>query len=116
MASHNEFPGYVQLPKKLPHKPPRKLAGKSNKKTLDWVPSDTKVRLDFNFRILGAGLSDSKTSKLVGFSLRLFTPKFFKEHNERTEIGVHLRAEEWLDLIQAMKQEYEWALEMLKDE
>jgi hypothetical protein len=69
MSSHNEFPGYVKLPKKK-----LKLA---------------RVRLDFNARIH----TDSKGSKWEGFSLRLFTLKKNLKA-EQPELSVDLRPEE----------------------
>jgi len=83
MASQNEFPGYMKLPKK-------RLV-------------NTRLRLDFNSRIV----SDSKSSRWEGFSLRLF--KLAKGIGNDPELSVDLRPEEWLDLIDAMKEEYERA-------
>jgi len=92
MLSHDEYPGYVALPKTLPRKSPMKPARKAQKASLlNRVPED-RVRLGFNYRIV----SDLETSKMLGFSMRLFTPKFFDKRKERTEIGVHLRPEEWV--------------------
>jgi hypothetical protein len=87
MAKQNEYPGYVKLPKKkLYH---------------------ANIRLDFN----GLIRPDVKGVKLDGFSLRMFTlEKRFplgKRREEQPEISVTLRPEEWLDLIVAMKDEYE---------
>src|SRR5690348_11468847 len=82
MASHNEFPGYVKLPKEK----------------LRMTP----VRFDFNARIV----TDSTGSKWEGFSLRLFT---LKKKGEQPELSVDLRPEEWLDLIDAMKKEFKEA-------
>jgi hypothetical protein len=93
MASHNQYPGYIKLPKEKTQK--------------------MNIRLDFNGRaILGSG-----TARLEGFSLRLYVSKRivrgrFKE--EHPEISVDLRPEEWLDLIDAMKHEYESAAKRLQ--
>lgn len=84
MASHNEYPGYVKLPKKKLRKMP--------------------VRLDFNARIN----TDSTGSKWEGFSLRLFTLKR-NLRGEQPELSVDLRPEEWLDLIDTMKKEFKEA-------
>lgn len=82
MATQNQFPGYAKLPRKKEFR--------------------TKVRLDFNGRIN----SGPDGAKLNGFSLRLFTPKE-KPSDQKSEIGVYLRPEEWLDLIDAMKEVFE---------
>jgi len=84
MSSHNEFPGYVKLPKKKLY--------------------NARVRLDFNARIE----TGSMGSKWEGFSLRLFTLKKNLK-GEQPEMSVDLRPEEWLDLIDAMKNEYKQA-------
>lgn len=84
MASKNEFKGYVKIPgKPLTH---------------------PKVRLDFNFNLDGEGDSVD----LKGFSLRMFA---FTEtsHTEDPEISVTLSPEQWLDLIDSMKEEFESA-------
>jgi hypothetical protein len=95
-VAHNEYrgAGYIKIPKKkLYH---------------------STIRIDFNSRIV----RNSGKTKLLGFSLRMFGPveiikgKF--KHNH-PEISVHLRAEEWLDLIDTMKAEYKSAQKMLKD-
>jgi hypothetical protein len=93
MASRNQYLGYIKLPKK---------------KT-----QEMRIRLDFNKNVY----SESGSARLMGFSLRLFVSKRivrgrFKE--EHPEIGVTLRPEEWLDLIDAMKQEAEAAFEARK--
>jgi hypothetical protein len=87
MASHNEFHGYVSAPKGVKHRVYK-----------------SKVRLDFNAQIdLG-----EKGAKVKGFALRLFTlPKRKGLTAPHPEIGVSLRPEEWLDLIDSMKEEYE---------
>ncbi|MDQ8188576.1 hypothetical protein [Pelagicoccus sp. SDUM812002] len=86
MASHNEYDGYVKLPhKQLYH---------------------DKVRFDFNPHIRG----DNKEAKIEGFTIRMFT---LKKNNDREqpEISVKMTAEQWLDLIDAMKKEFEQAQE-----
>lgn len=90
MASHNECSGYVKLPKKKLY--------------------SARVRLDFN----GHVNSQPGGTKLEGFSLRLFTlGKSLK--NEQPEMSVTLRPEEWLDLIDAMRQEFESASRVRKE-
>lgn len=90
MASHNQYPGYVKIPKK-------KLYLEN-------------IRLDFNGNIN----SQPDGTKLEGFSLRLFVlNKKFKD--EQPEIRVRLRPEEWLDLIDAMKEEFESVSKARKD-
>jgi hypothetical protein len=92
MASHNEYPGYVKLPKQKAY--------------------SVRVRLDFNGRVF----SKSGGTRLEGFSLRLFTMgKNLKEWKEQPEISVTLRPEEWLDLIDAMKEEFEDASQARKE-
>jgi len=84
MASHNQYHGYIKLP---------------NKK-LQELP----IRLDFNGHIH----SEPGGTKLEGFSLRLFVlKKKIGSKQEHPEMSVTLRPEEWLDLIDAMKQEFE---------
>jgi len=80
--SQNEYRGVVKLPKK-----------KASRET---------VQLDFN------GYIDSQPegTKLSGISLRLSViGKGARE--DQTEISITLRPEEWLDLIDAMKEEFE---------
>ena len=87
MASHNQYRGYVKLPgKDLYHE---------------------QIRLDFNPRI---NVEPPKGASLEGFSLRLFVLKT-NGKRDQPEISVTLRPEEWLDLIDAMKQEFERAQE-----
>jgi hypothetical protein len=82
MASHNQYRGYVKLPKK-------KLYLEN-------------ISLDFNGHID----SNPGGTKLEGFSLRLFAlGNTIKD--DQPEISVTLRPEEWLDLIDAMKEEFE---------
>ncbi len=82
MASPNEYHGYVKLPKK-------KL-----KKGL--------IRVNFNGHI------DSRPegTKLEGFSLRMFIPGK-NPGDDHPEICITLTPEQWLDLIDAMKAEFE---------
>lgn len=84
MASNNEYYGYVKLPGK--------------------ECAAEKVRLDFN----GHVDAESKGTKLGGFSLRVFVSKKGPK-DDQPEISVTLRPEEWLDLIDAMKEEFEAA-------
>ncbi len=94
MPSLNEYPGYVKLPKKKLY--------------------NAKIRLDFNAQITSG--PEPGTEKLHRFVLRLFTKgKSFKSQREQPEMSVDLRPEEWLDLIDAMKEEYELAVKSLKD-
>jgi hypothetical protein len=81
MALPNEYHGYIKLPKK-------KLCQDS-------------IHLDFNGHIDAR----SENVKLEGFSLRMFVPGTLKD--EQPEISVTLTAEQWLDLIDAMKAEFE---------
>ena len=85
MASHNKFHGYVCIPKQKTYR--------------------GKVRLDFNAQLES---EDEKGTKMHGFALRLFVLGK-KPGAIHPEIGVTLRPEEWLDLIDAMKQEFEVA-------
>ena len=82
MASHNEYRGYVKLPK--------------------IKPQNDLIRLDFNGHI------DSRPegTKLEGFSLRMFVPGKTPGDNG-PEISVTLTPEQWLDLIDAMKAEFD---------
>ena len=82
MASRTEYPGYVKLPKKKVYK--------------------TNVCLAFNGQIN----SRAEGTKLEGFSLRLHVLKKGGEEPQ-PEMSVTLRPEEWLDLIDAMKEEFE---------
>jgi hypothetical protein len=95
MAKHNEYHGYVKLPQKRLYQ--------------------ANIRLDFNGRIR----PHEKGSKLDGFSLRMFTLgkklQLGKRRDEQPEISVTLRPEEWLDLIDAMKNEYEVVSANLKE-
>jgi len=84
MASNNEYYGYAKLPGK--------------------ECDAEKIRLDFN----GHVDAESKGTKLGGFSLRMFVAKKGIK-DDQPEIGVTLRPEEWLDLIDAMKEEFEAA-------
>ena len=82
MASHNEYYGYVKLP---------------NEK----LQNDL-IRLDFNGHINSVG----EGTRLEGFSLRMFVPG--KHPGDKPpEISVTLTPEQWLDLIDSMKAEFE---------
>lgn len=94
MASHNKYRGYVKLPK------------------VKEYPAT--IRLDFTPHIV----VEPGASKLEGFSLRLFAPPEInrsKMNMDHPEIGVTLRPEEWLDLIDAMKEQFEIASKTRKD-
>jgi hypothetical protein len=82
MSAQNEYRGFVKFPKK---KPTRET-----------------VRLDFN------GFIDSQPegTKLSGISLRLSVLNKGSK-DDQAEISITLRPEEWLDLIDAMKEEFE---------
>lgn len=82
MPSHNEYHGYIKLPKKKLY--------------------EHLIRLDFN----GNMETSSKGTKVEGFSLRMFTIDQ-DLRGEHPEIGVKLTSEQWLDLIDAMKAEFE---------
>jgi hypothetical protein len=82
MASPNEYHGYVKLPKK-------KL-------------SKDLIRLDFN----GHVDVQPRNASLRGFSLRMSIPGKNPE-DDHPEISVTLTPEQWLDLIDAMKAEFE---------
>jgi hypothetical protein len=84
MASNNEYYGYVKAPGK--------------------EAAAEKIRLDFN----GHVDAESKGTKLGGFSLRMVVGKKTPK-DDQLEISVTLRPEEWLDLIDAMKEEFEAA-------
>ncbi len=86
----NKYRGYVKIPKK-----------KAYRKVLS---------LNFN----PAGQIQGKASKLDGFWLRLFVPDTTSK-SERIELGIKLRPEEWLDLIDAMKEQFELMQEALKE-
>ncbi|MFA6564200.1 MAG: hypothetical protein WCV00_20015 [Verrucomicrobiia bacterium] len=93
MASHNQYRGYIKLPKKKAYR--------------------ESIRLDFNAHI-DAQLGGTK---LDGFSLRLFVLKKASKgrlKEEHPEIGITLTPEEWLDLCDAMKREFESASEARK--
>ena len=90
MPSQNQYPGYVKLPRK-------ELCTEN-------------IRLEFNGHID----SNSNGTRLEGFSLRLF-PLNKNHKDEQPEISVTLRPEEWLDLIDAMKEEFESVSKARKD-
>jgi hypothetical protein len=82
MASPNEYRGSVKLP---------------NKKLYDGL-----IRLDFT----GHVAIRPGNAKLEGLSLRMFVPgKSAKD--ELPEISITLTPEQWLDLIDEMKAEFE---------
>lgn len=82
MASFTEYHGYIKLPKEKLQK--------------------DLIRVDFNAHI------DSRRegTKLEGFSLRLFVPGKSPK-DEQPEMSITLTPEQWLDLIDAMKAEFE---------
>jgi len=87
MASHNLFPGYVKIPgEPLYHHD---------------------IRVDFNFQVE----SKPGETRLNSFNLRMFTLPETKDRGKGTEpeIAVKLTAEQWLDLIDSMKQEIDRA-------
>jgi hypothetical protein len=88
MNTRNPLPGHVKLP------------GKEE--------VDREVRLDFNSLV---GDAHGRT-RIEGFNLRMFTiGKFGEEH---PEISVDLTPEQWLDLIEAMRNEFDVAQRDLK--
>ncbi|HEX4265660.1 MAG TPA: hypothetical protein VH597_15095 [Verrucomicrobiae bacterium] len=91
MASHNQYHGYVKLPKKESYRTP--------------------LRLDFNQLVR----IQKGSSKLDGFALRLFVPAGELGDGSGIELGVTLRPEEWLDLIEAMKEVFETAQQVRKE-
>jgi hypothetical protein len=82
MASPNEYHGYVKLPKKKSY--------------------NDLIRVDFNGHIEAS----PGNAKLEGFSLRMFVPGKNLE-DDHPEISVTLTPEQWLDLIDSMKAEFE---------
>ncbi len=90
MAKQNQYRGYVKLPKKELYR--------------------ESIRLDFNAHIN----REPEGTKLEGFSLRLFVLKKGLK-DQQPEMSVTLRPEEWLDLIDAMKEEFESASKARKD-
>ena len=92
--AHNSFHGYVKLPgKPLYHHD---------------------IRLDFNPHLV----SEPGATRREGFSLRMFTlPEKVgvgKDRVEQPEISVTLSAEQWLDLIAQMQQEFDSSEEWRK--
>lgn len=84
MGDSNKYPGYIKLPKQ---------------KAVDQT-----VWLAFNAK------SEREDGKLIlkGFYLRMFADKDSLEKPlEGPEMSVYLRPEEWLDLAETMKHEYE---------
>ena len=90
MASPNEYHGYIKLPKK-------KL-------------SDCSIRLDFN----GHVDVQPRNASLRGFSLRMHVPGK-QSNDEQSEMSITLTPEQWLDLIDAMKAEFESVQKARKD-
>jgi hypothetical protein len=81
MTVQNQFTGYVATPEtKLSQHP---------------------IRLDFNSRIEG----HPEGARLGAYNLRMFVPKA-ELGGPSVEIGISLTAEQWLDLVDAMKQEF----------
>jgi len=91
MASFNEYQGYAKLP------------GRNLCEGL--------VRLDFNGQLNVA--SEPNSSKLEGFSLRMLVSGK-NAGDDRTEISITLTPEQWLDLVDAMKAEFESVQEARK--
>lgn len=91
MASFNEYRGYVKFPG-------RDLC-------------DGLIRLDFNGHL--NVMSEPKSSKLEGFSLRMFVAGK-KPGDDKPEMSITLTPEQWLDLIDAMKAEFESVQEARK--
>jgi hypothetical protein len=89
MASPNEYRGYVKLPQK-------KL-------------SDCSIRLDFN----GHMDVQPRNASLRGFSLRMSVPG--KQSDDQQEMSITLTPEQWLDLVDAMKAEFESVQKARKD-
>jgi hypothetical protein len=92
--AHNLYHGYVKLPgKPLYHHD---------------------IRLDFNPHLV----SEPSGTRREGFSLRMFTlPEKIgvgKDRVEQPEISVTLSAEQWLDLIAQMQQEFDSSEEWRK--
>jgi len=92
--AHNLYHGYVKLPgKPLYHHD---------------------IRLDFNPHLV----SEPGATRREGFSLRMFTlPEKIglgKDRVEQPEISVTLSAEQWLDLIAQMQQEFDSSEEWRK--
>ena len=84
MAKHNEFQGYIKLPKEKLKK--------------------LNIRLDFN----GQVEVTPGRAELKGFYLRMFVRKErIGGPQTHPEMSVYLRPEEWLDLVDAMKDEFE---------
>jgi hypothetical protein len=85
--AHNLFHGYVKLPGKPLYY--------------------HDIRLDFNPHLV----SEPGATRREGFSLRMFTlPEKIrtgKHRQEQPEISVTLSAEQWLDLIAQMQEEFD---------
>ena len=89
--SRKRHNGYVKIPKKKTYEAP--------------------VRLTFNSHTYTEGDS----SKLEGFTIRLSVPSGRMGVLPQIELGLYLRPEEWLDLIDAMKRKFDAAQPRLKD-
>ena len=90
MASHNEYQGYVKLPNKKLYR--------------------ENIRFDFNPHV-HSGPDDAR---LRGFTMRMFVlSKDYKD--QQPELSVTLTTEQWLDLIDSMKQQFEQAKEIRKN-
>ena len=86
MPSQNLYPGYIRVPKKKPFQ--------------------TALGLDFN----GIINSQPGGTKLEGFTLRLYVPRKSsrsRAKDEYPEMSVTLRPEEWLDLVDSMREAFE---------
>lgn len=89
MPSQNSYHGYVKLPRKQLYY--------------------EDIRFDFNCRID----SEPGDTHLRDFAMRMFVLGGSSE-KEQPEIAVTLSAEQWLDLIDAMRREYELSHELRK--
>jgi len=90
MASPNEYRGYIKLPEKKLY--------------------DCSIRLDFN----GHVDVQPRNASLRGFSLRMSVPGK-QSNDERSEMSITLTPEQWLDLIDALKAEFESVQKARKD-
>jgi hypothetical protein len=91
MTSHHEYHGYLKLPKKK-------------------LQNDL-IRVDFNGHIEARPGS----AKLEGFSLRMAVIPGKGVKEEQPEMSVTLTPEQWLDLIDSMKAEFESAQKARKE-
>lgn len=92
MPSHNLYSGYVKLPGKSLY--------------------ETEIRLDFNVEFD----SESADTRVRSYNLRLFTLSSIKNIGKGTEpeMSVSLTAEQWIDLIESMKEELDKADDIRK--